>query len=152
MSAFGAPARREYWARGDLSRAVGAAALVLALRLLLAILPWRVVRRLVEHIARRLAGRPRDALPADDAAVVRAVDRAARRTGAPCLAQGLAGLLLYAARGVRARLHIGVRRGGDEPFGAHAWLETASGTVVGAVGARDFAPLLVVDPHARPRS
>lgn len=66
--------------------------------------------------------------------------------GSRCLPQALAGLLLAARHRVRSQVYIGVQADNTEPFGAHAWLETARGVVIGRAEAERFAPLLTIAP------
>jgi hypothetical protein len=138
---------RERSGRGD-AVAFGEAVLTLAaLRIALAVLPFRIVHRVVLRLARAVWGRDEPTVPRDPTLVARAVLRGARVVrGSRCLARALAGLLLSARRGEPARVCIGVRKDVREPFGAHAWLETPSGVTIGGEEARDFAPLLVLDP------
>ncbi|MDB4884158.1 MAG: hypothetical protein JWL95_2924 [Gemmatimonadetes bacterium] len=141
--------RRRRWPRGDWL-ALGEAFVVLALvRLSLATTTFKRVERATVAVARRLAPRPVNGTPEDDARLGRAVRRAALLVpGARCLAQATAGMILTARRGHRARMTIGVKIGSAEKFGAHAWLETAHGIPVGGAEAAEFAPLMTVDPYA----
>ena len=67
--------------------------------------------------------------------VVRAVQLASRRVpGASCLTQALAARLLLARWGVASQLRIGVARGEQGDFLAHAWLEALGQVVIGDVG------------------
>ena len=124
---------------------VRAAALLAAVRVGLALLPLRTVQRAVAALARR--GAEAEGTREGDACVDRAVRRASRVVrGSTCLPQALAGLVLMGLRGEQSRVHIGVRRQADEPFGAHAWLETPRGVTIGGEQATDFALLLTIDP------
>ena len=88
---------------------------------------------------------------ASDACIARAVRRAARVVrGSRCLSLAMAGLLFAARRGLQSRVQIGVRVTEDEPFGAHAWLETACGTPIGGREAAAYAPLTSLDPFTAP--
>jgi hypothetical protein len=114
-----------------LSRAV---ATVIMVRTALWVLPARVVLRGITRIVRRW--------PIDDESemrtirrVVRAVQVASQRVpGASCLTQALAAKLLLARWGVASQLHVGVARGEQGDFQAHAWLEAAGRVVIGDVG------------------
>lgn len=118
-------------------------------RLSLALLDFKRVERLATAAVRRLAPTPGAGTPDDDARLGRAVTRAAMLVpGARCLAQATAGMIVAARRGHRSRMTIGVKLGAKESFGAHAWLETAHGIPVGGAEAREFAPLMTVDPYA----
>ena len=71
--------------------------------------------------------------------------------GARCLAQATAGMIVWARRGQRSRMTIGVKLDGldaKEAFGAHAWLETPHGIPVGGAEAAQFSPLMTIDPYA----
>ena len=141
--------RRRRWPRGDWF-ALGEAFVVLAaVRLSLAMMTFKRVERLTVAIVRRLAPRPADGTPEDDARLGRAVRRAALLVpGAKCLAQATAAMIVSARGGRRARMTIGVKLGESESFGAHAWLETPHGIPVGGAEAAQFSPLLTIDPYA----
>jgi hypothetical protein len=143
--------RRRRWPRGDWF-ALGEAFLVLAaVRLSLAMMNFKRVEKLTVALVRRLAPRPADGTPEDDARMGRAVRRAALLVpGAKCLAQATAGMIVWARRGQRSRMTIGVKLGADalEAFGAHAWLETPHGIPVGGAEAAQFSPLMTIDPYA----
>jgi hypothetical protein len=141
--------RRRRWPRGDWF-ALGEAFLVLAaVRLSLAMMNFKRVERLTVALVRRLAPRPADGTPEDDARMGRAVRRAALLVpGAKCLAQATAGMIVWARRGQRSRMTIGVKLDSQEAFGAHAWLETRHGIPVGGAEAAQFSPLMTIDPYA----
>jgi len=141
--------RRRRWPRSEWV-ALGEAFVVLAVvRLSLATMNFKRVERLTVALVRRLAPTPVDGTPDDDAQLGRAVRRAALLVpGAKCLAQATAAMIVSARKGRRSRMTIGVKFGASEEFGAHAWLETASGIPVGGSEAAEFAPLMTVDPYA----
>jgi len=62
-----------------------------------------------------------------------AVTRAARYAPfrAVCLPQAMAARFMLKRRGVESVLHLGVRKGIDKPFEAHAWLDAAGVQVTG---------------------
>jgi hypothetical protein len=125
------------------------ALLLVLIRSALRLLPFPVVQRRVVAAAHRRARGAGDGQLADDQALVRAMLRAVRLLrGSRCLPQALAGLLLAAKRRVRSRVCIGVQASAGEPFGAHAWLETARGVIIGGEEAARFVPLLTIDPYA----
>lgn len=67
----------------------------------------------------------------------RRIERLARLVpGASCLTQALALQWLLARAGHRCDLQIGVRRGGDGRFAAHAWVTCNDRVVLGAAGTR----------------
>ena len=144
--------RRRRWPRGDWF-ALGEAFLVLAaVRISLMLMNFKRVERLTVSLVRRLAPRPADGTPEADAQLGRAVRRAALLVpGAKCLAQATAGMIVWARRGQRSRMTIGVKLDGPdakESFGAHAWLETPHGIPVGGTEAAQFSPLMTIDPYA----
>lgn len=103
---------------------VKATLLCAALRPTLHVVPLRVVHRALD-VAPGRAG------PVDPATVARAVERAARVTGAACLPQALTARFLLERGGVATSLHIGVRRNASGTFEAHAWVDAADRIVVG---------------------
>jgi len=141
--------RRRRWPREDWL-AFSEALLVLAVvRLALAAMNFKRIERMTVRLVRRLAPRPVDGTPEDDARLGRAVRRAAVLVpGAKCLAQATAAMVVSARHNRRSRMTIGVTLGASEAFGAHAWLETPHGIPVGGEEAAQFAPLLSVDPYA----
>jgi hypothetical protein len=142
------PFRRRGWPASEWI-ALGEAFVVLAaVRIALALMEWKRVERLAGAVVRRLAPAPGISTLAEDARLGRAMHRAALLVpGAKCLAQATAGMIVAARRGHRSRMTIGVKLGSREPFGAHAWLETANGIPVGGAEAVGFAPLMTIDPY-----
>jgi len=72
----------------------------------------------------------------------------AARRGVPratCLTQALAGQVLFAHHGHRSQVHLGVARGADRQFEAHAWLTCAGRVVLGAAEQGRFKPLPALD-------
>lgn len=112
----------------------------------LAVLPFRTVLRYAE--------RPRR--PTSDARA--SVDRVAwalrvaRRhvPGARCLAEGLAGKVLLARRGLPGDLRIGVGRDPRGRLEAHAWLEDRGIIVVGSRQPEHFRTLSTDRPDRGP--
>ncbi|MCA9969722.1 MAG: lasso peptide biosynthesis B2 protein [Anaerolineales bacterium] len=117
--------------------------LLLLVRLGLALLAFRRVRRLIGRFGRVPAGRA----PAPEAALARlawAVERMARFVVAdrPCLTQALALQLLFARRGCETELRIGVAKEPDGRLLAHAWVERDGHVVIGGADSpRRFTPL-----------
>lgn len=141
--------RRRGWPISEWLALGEAFAVLVFVRISLAMMSFKRVERMTVGMARRLAPAPRTATPDEDAQLGRAVTRAAMLVpGARCLAQATAGLIVSARHGRRARMTIGVKLGAKEAFGAHAWLETANGIPVGGSEARQFAPLMTIDPYA----
>jgi hypothetical protein len=119
-----APARR-----GLLLRAVWT---LLCVRVALWLVPSRVVLRRIDAMVpeekTEVAG------PADGVRkVVLAVESAGRRLpwASTCLTQALAAQVLLARAGYRSTLKIGVARGAEGAFKAHAWLEHQGRVVIG---------------------
>ncbi len=110
------------------------------------LLPFRTVRRLLARVADRPIGRQHaDRLSAER--VVWAVEAASRhvpRTKS-CLIQALAAQLMLARRGYPALVHIGVTRGEQGQFQAHAWVEMEGKAVIGGSGLEQFTPLAVLE-------
>lgn len=50
--------------------------------------------------------------------------------GKGCLLQALAARILFASYGFPARLRVGVAKGWEDPFRAHAWMEGADGELI----------------------
>jgi hypothetical protein len=105
--------------------------LVVGVRLGLSLLPSRVLLR---HVNRQLGSaspkRLRAGLSSDQ--IAWAISAASRRVPrATCLTQALAAQLLLAYYGHQSRLHLGVARGEQGEFQAHAWLEVDGRIVIG---------------------
>jgi Transglutaminase-like superfamily len=62
---------------------------------------------------------------------------------AACLVQALALKLLLAWHGFEAELHIGVRRGAQKEFQAHAWVERERRVLIGTAEYETYKPLWV---------
>jgi hypothetical protein len=141
--------RRRRWPRGDWLALAEAFAVLVSVRLALAMMRYKRVERITVALVRRLAPAPVDGTPDDDARLGRAIRRAALLVpGAKCLAQATAAMIVSARAGRRSSMTIGVRLGASESFGAHAWLVTPHGIPVGGAEAAEFAPLMSVDPYA----
>ncbi len=118
-----------------------ALALLWAMRLGLWFAPFARLQRW----AGTRAASPRHGLPAPRLAwAITAASRAVPR--ATCLTQALAGQVLFAQHGLRSQLHLGVARGVDRQFEAHAWLTCAGRVVLGAAETGRFKPLPAFDP------
>jgi hypothetical protein len=101
---------------------IEAAALVVAARIALALLPFRAVHRLAVRAA-HLSSRRRPS-PARERATWAVRAAASRVPGTACLPEALSAYALMSRHGHPTRLCIGVRRpeGGSE-LDAHAWVE-----------------------------
>jgi hypothetical protein len=134
---------------GDRRLLAQAGLAVLAVRGALRLLPFRVVHALVGGLGRHRAGPP----GADRARIERirwAVETAARHVaGATCLTRALAAQLLLARRGHATRLRLGVGRGPQGQFEAHAWVEDDDGPLIGAPEPGRFTPLPPLETVAR---
>jgi Transglutaminase-like superfamily len=62
---------------------------------------------------------------------------------ATCLAQALTAKMLLESAGFPANLHIGVARGEQERFEAHAWVETDGRVISGGSELERYSPLLL---------
>ena len=145
--------RRAHWYEGDVVALGNVVVLLVMVRMALTLRPFPAVRKWVLSRASRGTQPLVDGALDDDRALRRAVQRGARLLpGTTCLPQALAGLLFASSRGLRAWVCIGVQAGSDEPFGAHAWLVTARGVVIGGEEAARFTPLLLIEPAGPARS
>lgn len=117
-------------------------------RLALRALPLRAI--LTQVAGARVAAPPCDA--PQPARVAWAIGAAGRRLpgGQNCLVQAVAGRLLLAQYGYTAELRIGVARGAEGKFQAHAWVECGGRAVIGGAGVTHFnaLPMLARDPYA----
>lgn len=109
------------------------AALLGVVRLGLWVLPFGVVRRLVARLSSTVGRPPSGGSEHDRHEVGWAVTVLGQRMlgSSPCLTQALALFVVYRRRGYPARLRIGVTKGEDGAFMAHAWLESRGKIVVG---------------------
>ena len=126
---------------------VTAALLQAAIRLGLAVLPYRRLRELVDRLAR--VG-PRRRLPQDSAErIAWAVTWASHSVpGATCLTQALAAKVLLERRGRPARVRAGITRTEGEGLLAHAWVESDGRVVLGGEDLARYTPLSALDPLA----
>ncbi len=125
---------------------VKATLLLEAIKLGMQLLPFRVLRRLLDRVAGTLAGVHGTGYPPVDT-IAWAVETASRRTpGAKsCLAQALAAQVLLIRLGHPSQLHIGVAKGERGQFKAHAWVESEGKVLVGGSEFEDFTPLTVLE-------
>ncbi len=124
---------------------IKAALLLEAIRLGMWLLPFRILRGLLTQMADmplRLWGAKRCS---SAERVAWAVEVASQHTPGvkTCLAQALATQVLLARCGYPALLHIGVVKGEQEQFQAHAWVETEGRTVIGGSELERYTPLMV---------
>jgi hypothetical protein len=84
-------------------------------------------------------------LPRPDlAAIAWAIESAARHVPrATCLVQALAARSMLRRAGYASELHIGVLKGPERDFDAHAWLQCENRVVVGGSELRRYTPLMV---------
>jgi len=119
---------------GDRKLLVRTVALLLVMWLGLALLPFRVVRRLA------LAGRRRASLPPER--IAWAVATAARLVpGATCLPRALVAESLLRRMGYPVTFHIGVAKADDRTLDAHAWVECSGKVVIGGADLKRYAAL-----------
>jgi hypothetical protein len=120
--------------------------LVVAIRLALWLLPFPTIRRLVTRFARPCTPRPFNKGDQDSSKLAWAVKTVSRYVpAAACLTQALAAQVLLGRRGFPSRLHIGVAKGAEQQFMAHAWVECQGKVVIGAIKSRHYTPLFVLD-------
>lgn len=118
--------------------------LVGAVRSALTLLPFRRFKRLMVEPVVREERIPSDRLTPER--ITWCVERASDYIpGATCLTQALVARRLLARSGYRSQLQIGVARGADGEFIAHAWLERDESILIGGHGYRDFTTLPQVD-------
>ncbi len=118
---------------------VKAALLLGSTRLGLKLLPFRVLRRLVESLSRpsmRLAATDRFST----ARIVWGVELVSRYVPATCLSRALSAQVLLARRGYPVLLHFGAVKEGERLL-AHAWLESAGQVVIGGYTLEPYTPL-----------
>ena len=122
-------------------RTVEAALSLLAIRLALALLPFRWTLRLL-RIKSRESRDPQSSSMVDQAEeVARAIDRAARHLPLrfACLHRSFVGLVMLRRRGIPGTVHLGVRRDtATNSLRAHAWCVSGDVPVVGGKEAPSF--------------
>ena len=101
-------------------------------RLGLWILPFRTLRCLLSRVSKgptkpRSTGRPS---PEEIAWIVEVASRHSPRAKT-CLTQALAAQILLTRHGYPALVHLGVLRGKQKQFQAHAWVESEGRIVIG---------------------
>lgn len=126
--------------------------LVALVRLGLSVLPYRVVRKVAARLAPQAGSGCDDALtPREIATLMQGIERASRLIPkASCLTQAITAQVMLARRGQAARLQIGVARGEEARFEAHAWIECQSRIIIGGLGrggieTQRFTPLASFD-------
>jgi hypothetical protein len=126
------------------------AVLIVALvRIGLSLLPFRTLQRALSRLARLPAAEPSSAPPVER--LLWAIRAASRRVPrASCLTQALAGQVLLARHGHRARLRIGVGRDEAGRLAGHAWLEQHGTVVLGADPDREYTPIEGLEWQASP--
>jgi Transglutaminase-like superfamily len=112
----------------------GVAILLVGLRLALAVLPYRVVRRLLDGPVSEGALSAAPTIPElRRRRMIWAVEAVGRRVLGenPCLAQALALRWMLRRHGEDSTLHIGVRKAQAGDLLAHAWLEQDGVVLIG---------------------
>lgn len=106
------------------------------------VLPFGVLRRLLERLMRRTRPCRRAALPSAMRIswAVEVASRTVPGTGR-CLTKALTAHMLLRRAGYPSRLCIGVARKGERRLGAHAWVESESKVLVGGRGASHYVAL-----------
>jgi hypothetical protein len=123
---------------------IKAALLMEAIKLSMLLLPFRTLMRFLARVADWPMGPWHVGYHSGDR-VAWAVEMASwRMPGAKsCLTQALAAQVLLGRRGYPTLLHIGVARGEQGRFQAHAWVESEGKVVTGGTGLENFIPLAV---------
>jgi hypothetical protein len=133
---------------GDRRLLVTATVLLAAIRLGLALLPYRKLRGLVDRLA-RVSPRHYLAPPALPDRIAWAVTRASRAVpGATCLTQALAASVLLERRGHPARVRVGIGRAEGAALFAHAWVESEGRVVLGGTDLARYTPLSALEGEA----
>lgn len=125
----------------DQRRLIQTGLLVIAFRIGLWVLPFRVLRSAVSKVSRRA----KKGTETDLTRVGRQVVSVSRFVpSASCLTQALAAQVLLLREGFSPTLQIGVARDSAGAFKAHAWVECEGKTIVGdfTSTALNYAPLL----------
>jgi hypothetical protein len=123
------------------------ALLLEAIKLGMRLLPFRTLRHLLTGVADTAPPRLRHADHLSVEKIAWAVEAASRHTPGvkTCLTQALAAQVLLARRGHPALLRIGVAKGEQEQFQAHAWVESEGMVVIGGSQFGRYTPLAVIE-------
>ena len=133
---------------GDRWLLVMAAVLLAAIRIGLAVLPYRRLHGLVDRLA-RVSPPHTLAPPALPDRIAWAVTRASRAVpGATCLTQALAARVLLERGGHPARVRVGIGRAEGAPLVAHAWVESEGRIVLGGTDLARYTPLSALEGDA----
>lgn len=119
--------------------------LIALVRVALWLLPFRKVQKIVQGLARR-ADRTKPARYLSTAHIARTVTAASHYVpAASCLTQAFTMQVLLGRYGHVSTLRIGVARGKDGKFQAHAWVECEGQVVIGGT-AEELAQNYVAFP------
>jgi hypothetical protein len=129
------------------------ALLLEAIKLGMRLLPFRTLRRLMSLVVDAPIKPQCEDHPSIER-VAWAVQVASRYAPGvkTCLTQALATQVLLARRGYPALLHLGVTRGEQEQFQAHAWVVAEGKVVIGGSEFRSYAPLAILEVEGREKS
>lgn len=128
-----------------------AAPVVGIVRLLLWVLPSPLILRWMSRLA--VGGRDRTAPAVPIDTVIWAVEAVSRRIPrASCLTQAVAGQLLLHRHGYASKLCLGVARGAQGQFRAHAWLERRGVILIGGAESRLLTRLPDLADSSRSRA
>jgi hypothetical protein len=126
---------------------IATAFLLEAIKLSMKLLQFRTLRRLLVRVTDATPAKPQytNHLPIER--VAWAVEATSRHTPGvkTCLTQALAAQVLLARHGHPALLRIGVAKGEQEEFRAHAWVESKGKIVVGGSEPGRYTPLAVLE-------
>jgi len=125
---------------------VKATLLLEAIKLGMQLLPFRALRRLLDRVAGTFAGWRDTSCPSVNK-IAWVIETASRHTpGAKsCLNQALAAQVMLTRGGYPSQLHIGVAKGEQGQFKAHAWVESEGRVVIGGSQLGGFTPLTVLE-------
>lgn len=129
---------------------VQAWALLLLVRLILHVLPFKTVRAFCQHVRARPEGPPCREIHTDIQRVARLVDVAGRYhlVTSTCLTEAMTLARLLGHRGITTAIRIGVAHQGGHVI-AHAWLEREGRPIYGLSDESPYAPLVPVGTGLR---
>ena len=121
-------------------------------RLSLWLLPFRTLLRLLSRVSKG-PKKPSSTDRPSPEEIAWIVEVASRHSPGvkTCLTQALAAQVLLTRHGYPAFVHLGVLRGKQEQFQAHAWVESEGKIVIGGGDLERYAPLGILKQEIRPR-
>jgi len=117
-----------------------------AIRLGLAVLPYRKLNQLVDRLARVRPRRHLDSSVSTERIAWAVMQTSRSVPGATCLTQALSAQVLLERRGHPARVRVGIGRTEGARLLAHAWVESEGRIVLGGTDVTRYTPLSALDP------